>query len=28
VRDPFGNAVELICYPVGGTVYVYGEKQK
>jgi hypothetical protein len=21
VHDPFGNAVELICYPVGGTVY-------
>jgi catechol 2,3-dioxygenase-like lactoylglutathione lyase family enzyme len=21
VHDPFGNAVELICYPAGGTVY-------
>jgi catechol 2,3-dioxygenase-like lactoylglutathione lyase family enzyme len=21
VRDPFGNAVELICYPAGETVY-------
>lgn len=21
VHDPFGNAVELICYPPGGTVY-------
>lgn len=26
VHDPFGNAVELICYPAGGTVY--GEKEK
>ena len=21
IHDPFGNAVELICYPEGGTVY-------
>jgi catechol 2,3-dioxygenase-like lactoylglutathione lyase family enzyme len=21
VSDPFGNAVELICYPPGGTIY-------
>ncbi len=21
LHDPFGNAVELICYPAGGTVY-------
>jgi catechol 2,3-dioxygenase-like lactoylglutathione lyase family enzyme len=21
IHDPFGNAVELICYPAGGTVY-------
>src|ERR1700745_639143 len=24
VSDPFGNAVELICYPPGGTVYEKG----
>src|SRR4051812_3498878 len=21
IHDPFGNAVELICYPAGGTIY-------
>lgn len=21
IHDPFGNAIELICYPAGGTVY-------
>jgi len=21
IHDPFGNAIELICYPPGGTVY-------
>ncbi len=21
IHDPFGNAVELICYPPGGTIY-------
>jgi len=21
LHDPFGNAVELICYPAGGTIY-------
>jgi catechol 2,3-dioxygenase-like lactoylglutathione lyase family enzyme len=24
IHDPFGNAVELICYPAGGTVYDRG----
>jgi catechol 2,3-dioxygenase-like lactoylglutathione lyase family enzyme len=25
ISDPFGNAVELICYPASGTVYGKGE---